>query len=368
MKRCSSKRKTRAEQRDLRVAYYISSHGFGHAARAAQVIAALPREFTVYVKTLADEAFLSREAGRPIAVTPMAFDFGAWQNSNMAIDWERTFEAAMRIHYESMERLEQEEAFLRNERIDLVVTDIPPPPLVAACKAGIPSLCVANFTWVEVFRRAAKGHREREAFLRDMARCYAQATLVMRPGFAMRMPHFRHSEDCPPIGRRGRNIRSALRAELGLSPRTALILTYLGKWSLGGLRLDKVARVRDVAFVSFDCDVPPLRRLDAAKWRFEDVVASVDAVLAKPGYGTMSECLANGTPVIYYPRPEFSEYFALRRELEKWGGAIRMSTRDFLDGRWENAIRQALALRLSPVACRGAREIAMRIVELAGSH
>ncbi|MCX7624660.1 MAG: hypothetical protein N2Z21_00360 [Candidatus Sumerlaeaceae bacterium] len=361
----SSRRLKCDKSRALRVAYYISSHGFGHATRAAQIIAALPCQATVHVKTMASADFLRRESGRELRVTAKAYDFGAWQASNMEIDWRRTFEVAMAIHAESLERLDEEVDFLRREQIDIVVCDIPPTPLVAAKMAQIPSVCVANFTWVEVFRRAAQGHRRREHFLRELAHEYSTASLLLRPGFALRMPQFRVWYDVSPIARLGRNRRGELLRELELSPSTRLVLTYLGKWGFGELQLERAKRFTDVAFLSFDSCAPPLLQLNGAQWKFEDVVASVDVVIAKPGYGTLSECMANGVPVIYYPRCEFSEYYALRRGMDLWGGGIRLTTRDFVKCRWQKALERAYELRPKPVVCNGAMEIAEWIVKLA---
>lgn len=349
----------------LRVAYYISSHGFGHASRAAQIMAALPSQCEIFARTLADPEFLARESGREVTVERLAFDFGAWQRSNMSIDWDKTFETAMAVHAASHARLDAEVDFLRRTRIDIVVSDIPPTPLLAAARAGLPSVCVANFTWVEVFRRAAREHAGRQRFLRELVREYGAATMLLRPGFALRMPYFRRRADIPYIARRGRSIRRALTETFAIPRRNRLVLTYFGKWGLDELALERLSRLVDVTFLSFDADVEPFVRLSPSKWKFEDVVASVDAVLAKPGYGTMGECMANGTPVIYYPRSEFSEYFALRRELERWGGAVRLSSQDFAACRWGQALDRALELRPPRVRCEGAHRAAQWIVTLA---
>jgi hypothetical protein len=352
-------------KKSFRVAYYISSHGFGHASRAAQVIAALPRESRVYVKTLADPTFLQREAKRPIELTRLAYDFGAWQASNLAIDWDKTFSSAMAIHSEGLARLPEEEQFLKAEGIDVVVCDIPPLPLVAASHVGIPAICVANFTWVEVFRRAARGIAERESFLRELERLYAKASLLLKPGFSVTMRAFKTHTETQLIARRGRNIRKQLCHALGLRPRTRLVLTYFGKWSMGDLNLKRASEIKDIAFLSFDSSDKPLIKLDPSAWQFEDVIASVDAVLAKPGYGTLAECMANGVPVVYYPRCEFSEYYALRRELDRWGGAIRISTRDFVTCRWKDALERAFTLHPRRVPCNGASQIAEYICKFA---
>ena len=42
--------------------------------------------------------------------------------------------------------------------------------------------------------------------------------------------------------------------------------------------------------------------LSRREWAYADVAASVDAVISKPGYGTVTECIANSVPFIYVPR------------------------------------------------------------------
>jgi hypothetical protein len=44
---------------------------------------------------------------------------------------------------------------------------------------------------------------------------------------------------------------------------------------------------------------------------FADLLASVDAILTKPGYGTFVEAAANGTPVLYLRRGDWPEQDAL---------------------------------------------------------
>lgn len=45
------------------------------------------------------------------------------------------------------EKLSAETAWLREEKIGLVVSDVVPLACAAACAARIPSVCVSNFSW-----------------------------------------------------------------------------------------------------------------------------------------------------------------------------------------------------------------------------
>jgi hypothetical protein len=65
-----------------------------------------------------------------------------------------------------------------------------------------------------------------------------------------------------------------------------------------------------------------------------NLVASVDLVISKPGYGICGECLVAGTPLLYPPRPEFAEYPALDTALSDWPGAFRLSVEAFLAVEW----------------------------------
>ena len=51
---------------------------------------------------------------------------------------------------------------------------------------------------------------------------------------------------------------------------------------------------------------------------FADVLASVDVVVTKPGFGIVSECIANEKPIVYTDRKNFLEYPILVAGIEKY--------------------------------------------------
>jgi hypothetical protein len=70
----------------------------------------------------------------------------------------------------------------------------------------------------------------------------------------------------------------------------------------------------------------------------EDLVASVDLVISKPGYGIVGECLANGTPLLYGPREEFAEYAALDAALSEFAGGLKVSGKEFVQLEWKETL------------------------------
>ena len=53
-------------------------------------------------------------------------------------------------------------------------------------------------------------------------------------------------------------------------------------------------------------------------YRYEDLVRAVDVVVTKPGYGIISECIANDTALLYTSRGDFREYQVLVDAMPKF--------------------------------------------------
>ena len=76
--------------------------------------------------------------------------------------------------------------------------------------------------------------------------------------------------------------------------------------------------------------------------------AAVDIVITKPGYGIISECIANDTALLYTSRGHFVEYDVLVREMPRWLRCGFISNEDLLAGNWQDALDRVLALPAAP--------------------
>ncbi len=77
--------------------------------------------------------------------------------------------------------------------------------------------------------------------------------------------------------------------------------------------------------------------------RYEDLVAAVDVVVTKPGYGIVSECIANDTAMLYTSRGHFVEYEVMVREMPSVLRCRFLDQQSLLDGRWLEALDDLLA-------------------------
>ena len=350
--------------------YYVTGHGFGHAIRTTQILKALPPDLPLMVKTTAPERLFREELPRrEFKYLAAEYDCGCLQSDSVSVLQRETLTRYGEIARRNEAHLADEIAFLKERGVRAVASDIASFPLYAARAAGVPSAAIANFTWHDIYAEYAET-AEDEALLAQMAAQYASATVgLITPLHLPSTPGlFPNVESVPLIARRGSRIRDILTDALGIPPQKHLALLYLGGW---GLDIDWAAleRLTDWVFL-LDRPLPvPIanaRAFDPGILRYADVAASVDAVVSKAGYGTVTECIANSVPLLYLPRHGFAEQDALVSGMNHWGGGIEISEAAFHAGDWEHALSSALHAAPDPASfpTHGAEVIAEKLEEL----
>ncbi len=353
----------------MALCYYITGHGFGHAVRTTQVIKSLPPGLPLILKTTAPERLFREELpGREFAYVPAEYDCGCLQSDSVSVLRRETLTRYGEIAQANAARLSDEVAFLREHGVRCVASDVPSFPLYAAREAGVPGVAVANFTWHDIYSEYVETDAD-AALLRQMAGEYAAATVACLT--ALSVPTvgdvFPRAERVPLVARRGHPRRAALTEALGVSGGKHLALLYLGEWGLD-IHWPALEQWMDWVFL-LDRPLPQpaanVRAFDARRWRYADVAASVDAVVSKAGYGTLTECIANSVPLVYLPRYGFREHEALVVGMNRWGAGIEISEAAFFVGEWGTALQSALAARPDPAVfpINGADVIANKLVE-----
>ena len=350
--------------------YYVTGHGFGHAIRTAQILKALPPSVPFIVKTTAPERLFREELpGRTFEYVAAEYDCGCLQTDSVSVLKRETLTRYAEISRRNLAHLPNEVVWLKACGVRCVVSDIPSFPLFAARAASIPSVAVGNFTWHDIYAEYAETDADK-ALLAQMADEYASATvaLITPLHLASTPTLFPNAEAVPLVARRGQPIRDVLLRECSIPSGKHLALLYLGGW---GLEIDWAAleTLTDWVFL-LDRPLPkPIanaRVFDPIVLRYADIAASVDAVVSKAGYGTVTECIANSVPLIYLPRSGFAEHDALVSGMNQWGGGIEISEAAFHAGDWEAALKAALRVQPDPNAfpTNGAKVIADKLVEI----
>ncbi|QEH36057.1 MurG-like transferase [Aquisphaera giovannonii] len=336
-----------------RLAFYVTSHGFGHLNRAVAVINKVPAKVPVVIRSHPDlfphwQERLTREAELSAHVS----DSGAINppGDSTATDGPATLDAAARVYAEAIARLDDDARWLAEHEVAAILCDAPALPLLAAQRAAIPGACLVNFTWADIYEPYAReAGGEALELVAALRRAYRSATTVFRCEPALAMSWLPRQVNVGIVANPARDRRRELRKLLGLGTREKLVYFYVGRYGQDGLDWERLERCGDrgVHFVGYHgAPVGPLRNLHvipAHDWRGSDLIFATDALVAKAGYGTVSEAMAYGRPMIYPPRRGFSEFRALDRSLRAWGGGIPVSSRDFSAFRLEDALDRAFA-------------------------
>ena len=84
-------------------------------------------------------------------------------------------------------------------------------------------------------------------------------------------------------------------------------------------------------------------------YRYEDLVRAVDVVVTKPGYGIISECIANDTALLYTSRGDFREYQVLVDAMPEFLRCTFIDHADLFSGHWKPHLDALLAQPDPPV-------------------
>ena len=365
--------------------YYISGHGFGHASRSIEVVnAVLERRpgVPVHIRTAAPRWLFDLTVRGPFVFAAIDTDPGVVQHDSLTLDAAETVRRAT-AYAAALPGLARTEArALQSLDPALVVADIPPLGLEAARLAGVPATALGNFTWDWIYRDYPGGGAAADA----IGEVYRRAGRAFRLPLAGGFDTFPEVTDLPFIARHARHAPADTRARLRL-PEGKLALVSFGGYGVAGIDLDALSRTDGwtllvSASVPFGPDRVPLAQaavrgslfpLDepamyAEGLRYEDVVSAVDVVVTKPGYGIISECLANDTALVYTDRGHFIEYDVLVREMPRHVRCAYLPQAEILRGDWRGALEAVLATPrpASPLGTDGAAVAANWIVAQLG--
>lgn len=390
-----------------RIVFYVSGHGFGHTSREIAVIHAVldkQPDAEIVVKTSAPLRLFERTLRGRCELVELHCDAGMVQIDSLNVDTDASIRQAVDFQKQLPALAASEAAYLRNTSTRVVVGDIPPLAFAAADAAGIPSIAIGNFTWDWIY----EGYRTESAIAlaRDIRRITRRATLALRLPMAAGFEALESvARDIPFVARQSPRTQDDVRAALGLPPRAQgkpLVLMSFGGYGVAGLNAPALASLTDYTIATTDIPafaaarLPPSRegygatgrrgrpagdhaieraagllyisedQIYDSGLRYEDLVRGADVVVTKPGYGIISEAMANEAALLYTSRGHFAEYDVLVKEMPRYLRARFIEQDDLLSGHWKEALEKLLSQSAPPEnpALNGAEVAAEEILKL----
>lgn len=295
------------------ILYYITGHGYGHAVRSHQVIRALASaraDLRIHVRTTAPE-WLFHNVPTPVQYSRKAIDVGIIQRDSLRMDLSETLAACARIYNGAKSIIKRELAFIRSNKIHLIVGDTPPLCFEIAARARIPSVSITNFTWDFIYRAYIDEHPGFRPLIENITAFYGQTTLALTLPYPCDTSMFPRQQAIPWVARESALTKAQARKKFALPESATIVLLSFGGLGLDRLPWAKLNRQREFFFVT----TGEGRKLDGnllvlpdRQSQYEDLVRAVDVIVTKPGYGIVADVLAHRLPILYTDRGDFPEY------------------------------------------------------------
>jgi hypothetical protein len=354
------------------VAYFISPHGFGHAARASGVMAAVQEmdpsiRFDIF--TTVPRWFFQESLIEPFVYHSLKTDIGLVQITALREDISRTLQSLDEFLPFDGSQIKNLAKQVHKKKCRLILCDIAPMGIVVAHEAGIPSVLIENFTWDWIYQGYAK-HEPRLHHHIDYLKDIFQAANY----HIQTEPICNHTEtdlNVAPVSRKCRTPRKEIRNRLSIPDGCRAVMITMGGTPQHYTSLELLAKVPDVYFIIRVGSEPKRLRDNLLLLPFRsnffhpDLIHACDAVIGKVGYSTMAEVYSAGVPFGYVTRPVFRESAILEAYIRNHMEGMALTESEFEDGVWIEKLEDLLALpRTDRGGSNGVEQIAAFICRL----
>lgn len=338
----------------------ITNHGFGHAVRAASVAAVVQQlnpEILLVLVTTAPRWLLESYIPGDFIHRPRAFDVGVIQSDSITMDKAATLEKLLHIRSQQRSIIASEVNFIRQNRVGLMLADIPPLAPVIAKAAGIPCWTIGNFGWDFIYRAWGGEFTEIADWISE---CFSQCDRLFRLPMHEPMSAFPAITDVGLTGGNPRYDCDELRSRFNITaPVEQTVILTFGGLGLQEIPYDNLRQFPDWQFITFDRqtpDLPNLIKITDHYYRPVDFMPVCGRVISKPGYSTFAESLRLDVPIVSLIREGFAEAPLLIEGIQNYAHHQILPPSEFFQGSWEFLHKPLQPPRQSELLDKGGSE------------
>ncbi len=354
------------------IAYFISPHGYGHAARAAGVMEAmhdLDSTLRFEIFTQVPRWFFEDSFSGAFGYHPLLTDIGLVQKTPLHADIPETVKRLNHFLPFDAFMISNLARQIEKLKCDLIICDIAPMGIAVAEKAGVPCLLIENFTWDWIYQRYLEEDARMGEHISYLKSLFNAAT------FRIQTEPICDPCDADlttfPVSRKKKTPASQIRKKLRIPEGIKAILITMGGIEEKYEFFEQLAMNRDVYFVIPGASRKVTIRDNLVRlphhsdYFHPDLVNASDAVIGKVGYSTLAEIYYAGVPFGYVARSRFRESQKLVSFIENKMPGLPISGDQFYSGAWLPSLHDLLALpRIPRTDPRGAEQIARFIDDL----
>jgi hypothetical protein len=317
----------------------ITNHGFGHATRTASIantIQKLCPEVLLIIVTTAPRWLLESYIEGDFILRQRAFDLGVIQADSLTMDKPATLEKLREIKKNYKSLIASEVNFIRQNRVNIILADIPFLAVGFAEATDIPCWMISNFGWDFIYRDWGGEFTEIADWISDW---YGKSNRLFRLPFHEPMSAFTNIIDVGLTGGSPHFSPDELRSnwQINTTLEKTILLTF-GGLGLQEIPYANISKFPDLQFITFDFlapDLPNLIKVTNRQYRPVDFMPICGRIISKPGYGTFSEATLLEIPVVTIPRDDFAEAAYMLAGLADYNHHQILTAPEFFQGDWD---------------------------------
>ena len=265
----------------LKILYYITDHGLGHATRSVALIRELEKHDIKLVIRNNDAYNFLKKSLPKIKIIPGQTDLIPImdkENSTM-INYSKTKQNIRNWIKTLPSIIERESQVIKKEKPNLIMSDISISPILAARKNNIKSIAISNFIWNETLDMPLKDQN----ILKDG---YSQADLIMKLPFGSPID-LQNKKNFGLLVRKLTEKKSVIRKNMGIKKNEKLVTISLGGLSNYSFTPANNVKILDISNYKNSNKLKKINFIEG-----QNIINASDLVITKCGYGFISECLA----------------------------------------------------------------------------
>jgi predicted glycosyltransferase len=354
----------------LKIACFVSPHGFGHATRISAVIQELAQSFQCLELIIFGETpqwfwenNLPKDCKFRFCETET--DIGLVQNGPFLHDSVETLKKVNQFLKFPSSELEGPIKWIRSFEPAFILCDISPLGIEIGSRLSIPTLLLENFTWDWIYQSLIEDQDEYKHAIEILSSVYAKVSLRLQC-----MPcceESRLAKRLNPIFRSPSLLKSQVLEGLGLEEEDSYILVTTGGIPMAHTFKNPTGN----PCIVIPGDFTEITKKDSiihlpmnSRIPFPDLVNASSLVVGKAGYGTIAECWGMDIPFLGVFRDTFRESNILRHFCKQEVNFKEITLPEFNDSSWMKYIPDLLGKKISnsPVKRNGAKDACAQII------
>ncbi len=333
----------------MRIACFISSHGFGHATRTFAVLEELSRKNRLHLalfSTLPDWFIEKNLTGISYESFHLKTDVGLVQKNPFEHDLESTVQELDQFLEFREENILPVIKIVNEHEPDFIFCDISPLGLFVGNKLGIPTCLLENFTWDWIYQQYEDQKIEFLKHIEYLTEINSFAYLHIQT-----VPFCKNSKRAKtinPIFRPPNHTADLIKNQIGAEKGKPILLVTTGGIPQQYKFIDKIINDKSNFYIlagnfnRMEIMENYLLMPHQNKFHFPDLVSVANALVGKVGYGILAESWGAQKALMGIFRNDFRESNVLRKFAQENVPGFEITNENFQSGNWIDKIKKLL--------------------------